>query len=126
MPGFDVVLAELSEDPISVDRATAAVQGDEAGAVVSLGACRQADRPVRIWAAHRVGMLEVVIPHWSVPCRQPTAARRSRCAHSLWTASRPVCRSGKSNSSQMAPWNGSAQANNFPRTSQSNREIGEQ
>ena len=35
MPGFDVVLAELSEDPISVDRATAAVQGDEAGAVVS-------------------------------------------------------------------------------------------
>lgn len=35
MPGFDIVLAELSEDPISVDRATAAVQGDEAGAVVS-------------------------------------------------------------------------------------------
>ena len=32
MPGFDVVLAELSEDPISVDRATAAVQGDKAGA----------------------------------------------------------------------------------------------
>jgi molybdopterin synthase catalytic subunit len=35
MPAFDVVLAELSDDPISVARATAAVQGDEAGAVVS-------------------------------------------------------------------------------------------
>jgi hypothetical protein len=35
MPGVDVVLAQLSEDPISVGRATAAVQGDEAGAVAS-------------------------------------------------------------------------------------------
>lgn len=35
MPGLDVVFAEFSADPISVDQATAAVQGDEAGAVVS-------------------------------------------------------------------------------------------
>jgi molybdopterin synthase catalytic subunit len=99
MPCFDVVLAELTEDPISVDRATAAVQGDEAGAVVSFsGVVRnhdggmavtrlsysahptahhvlaevveeliaehsgEGDRPVRIWAAHRVGTLEVGDP----------------------------------------------------------------
>ena len=31
MPDFDVVFAELSEDPISVDLAIAAVEGDEAG-----------------------------------------------------------------------------------------------
>ena len=35
MPGFDVVLARLSGDPISVDQAAAAVEGEEAGAVVS-------------------------------------------------------------------------------------------
>jgi molybdopterin synthase catalytic subunit len=99
MPGVDVVLAQLSEDPISVDRATAAVQGDEAGAVVSFSGvvrnhdggmavsrlsysahptahhilaevvtelvaehARKADKPVRIWAAHRVGMLQVGDP----------------------------------------------------------------
>ncbi|TSE16055.1 molybdenum cofactor biosynthesis protein MoaE [Arthrobacter sp. KBS0703] len=99
MPSFDVVLAELSDDPISADRAVAAVQGDEAGAVISFsGVVRnhdggmavsrlsysahptahhifaevvaelvvehagKADQPVRIWAAHRVGMLEVGDP----------------------------------------------------------------
>lgn len=99
MPGFDVVLAELSSDLISVDRATAAVEGDEAGAVVSFsGVVRnhdngksvarlsysahptahqvlaglveelaaehtgEAEMPVRIWAAHRVGMLRVGDP----------------------------------------------------------------
>ena len=35
MPGFDFILAELTEDPLSVNRATAAVEGDDAGAVVS-------------------------------------------------------------------------------------------
>lgn len=29
---------------------------------IGRGACRKADRPVRIWAAHRVGMLEVGDP----------------------------------------------------------------
>jgi molybdopterin synthase catalytic subunit len=99
MPCFDVVLAELTGDPISVDRATAAVQGDEAGAVVSFsGVVRNHDggmavsrlsysahptahhilaevvaelvaehagkaaTPVRVWAAHRVGTLEVGDP----------------------------------------------------------------
>ena len=99
MPGLDVVFAELSAAPISVDRATAAVQGDEAGAVVSFsGVVRnhdggmavsrlsysahptahqilaevvaelvaehagKADKPVHVWAAHRVGMLEVGDP----------------------------------------------------------------
>jgi len=110
MPSFDVVLAELSEAPISVDRATAAVQGDEAGAVVSfsgvvrnhdggMAASRlgysahptahrvlaqvveelvaehagKADKPVRIWAAHRVGMLEVGDP--SLVCAVSAAHR---------------------------------------------------
>ncbi len=96
MPGFDLVLAELSEDPISVDRAMAAVEGNEAGAVVSFsGVVRNHDdgkavdrlsysahptaqqvlndvlaelaaehgawteHPVRIWVAHRVGVLRI-------------------------------------------------------------------
>ena len=99
MPDFDVVFAELSETPISVDLAIAAVEGDEAGAVVSFsGVVRnhdggkavdrlsytahptarqvladvvaelvaehsgQAQQPVRIWAAHRIGMLNVGDP----------------------------------------------------------------
>jgi molybdopterin synthase catalytic subunit len=99
MPDFDVVFAELSEAPISVDLAIAAVEGDEAGAVVSFsGVVRnhdggkavdrlsytahptarqilagvvaelvtehsgEAQQPVRIWAAHRVGMLNVGDP----------------------------------------------------------------
>ena len=96
MPGCDFVLAELTEDPLSVNRATAAVEGDDAGAVVSFsGVVRNHDSgravnrlsysahptahrvlaelveelvaehsgmgvtPVRIWAAHRVGLLNV-------------------------------------------------------------------
>lgn len=96
MPGFDFILAELTEDPLSVNRATAAVEGDDAGAVVSFsGVVRNHDSgkavnrlsysahptahqvlaelveelvaehsgtgvtPVRIWAAHRVGLLNV-------------------------------------------------------------------
>ena len=98
MPGFDVVLARLSGDPISVDQAAAAVEGEEAGAVVSFsGVVRNHDggkavdrlsysahptahhvlaelveelvaehsavvQPVRIWAAHRLGMLRVGDP----------------------------------------------------------------
>ena len=53
MPGFDVVLAEISDDPISVDRATAAVQGYEAGAVVSFsGVDRGARREGRQAGLH--------------------------------------------------------------------------
>jgi molybdopterin synthase catalytic subunit len=96
MPGCDFVLAELTEDPLSVNRATAAVEWDGAGAVVSFsGVVRNHDsgkavnrlsysahptahqvldelveelvaehsgmgvKPVRIWAAHRVGLLNV-------------------------------------------------------------------
>jgi molybdopterin synthase catalytic subunit len=96
MPGCDFVLAELTEDPISVNRATAAVEWDDAGAVVSFsGVVRNHDggkavnrlsysahptahqvlselveelvgehsgmgvKPVRIWAAHRIGLLNV-------------------------------------------------------------------
>jgi molybdopterin synthase catalytic subunit len=145
MPGVDVVLAQLSEDPISVDRATAAVQGDEAGAVVSFsGVVRnhdggiavsrlsysahptahhiltevvtelvaehagKADKPVRIWAAHRVGMLQVGDP--ALVCAVSAAHRGQAFAVCLWTASKPACRSGKNSSSKTAPWSGSAQA----------------
>jgi molybdopterin synthase catalytic subunit len=96
MPGCDFVLAELTEDPLSVNRATAAVEWDDAGAVVSFsGVVRNHDsgkavnrlsysahptahqvlselveelvaehsgmgvKPVRIWAAHRIGLLNV-------------------------------------------------------------------
>ena len=96
MPGFDVVLAGLSADPISVDRAISAVEGNEAGAVVSFsGVVRNHDdgkavdrlsysahptaqqvlndvmaelaaehgawteHPIRIWVAHRIGVLRV-------------------------------------------------------------------
>lgn len=99
MPGFEVVLAELTADPISVNRAMAAVEGDDAGAVVSFsGVVRnhdggkavhrlsysshptahrimaelveklaaehsgEAEKPVRIWVAHRVGLLHVGDP----------------------------------------------------------------
>jgi molybdopterin synthase catalytic subunit len=99
MPDFDVVFAELSEVPISVDQAIAAVEGNEAGAVVSFsGVVRnhdggkavdrlsytahptarqvlaevvagliaehsgEAQQPVRVWAAHRTGMLRVGDP----------------------------------------------------------------
>ncbi|MDQ0769825.1 molybdopterin synthase catalytic subunit [Pseudarthrobacter defluvii] len=100
---FEVVSAVLSADPISVDRAIAAVESDTAGAVVSFsGVVRNHDggkaverlsysahptahqvmadvvarlvaeqdaagvagpgQPVRIWAAHRIGMLEIGDP----------------------------------------------------------------
>ncbi|RKO23133.1 molybdenum cofactor biosynthesis protein MoaE [Pseudarthrobacter phenanthrenivorans] len=109
---FEVVNAVLSAEPISVDRAIAAVEGDTAGAVVSFsGVVRNHDggkpverlsysahptahqvmadvvaqlvaehnaaadgraagedpenaqaQPVRIWAAHRIGMLEIGDP----------------------------------------------------------------
>lgn len=96
MPGIDVVLAGLSADPLSVDRAISAVEGNEAGAVVSFsGVVRNHDdgkavdklsysahptaqqvlndvmaelaaehgawteHPIRIWVAHRIGMLRV-------------------------------------------------------------------
>ncbi|MBT2593826.1 molybdenum cofactor biosynthesis protein MoaE [Arthrobacter sp. ISL-72] len=99
MPDFDVMFAELSEAPISVDQAIAAVEGNEAGAVVSFsGVVRnhdggkavdrlsytahptarqvlaevvaeliaehsgEAQQPVRVWAAHRLGMLDVGDP----------------------------------------------------------------
>ena len=98
---FEVVHAVLSEEPISVDQAIAAVESDTAGAVVSFsGVVRNHDggkaverlsysahptahqvmadvvarlvaehseggsatKPVRIWAAHRIGMLEIGDP----------------------------------------------------------------
>ncbi|MEO8282667.1 MAG: molybdenum cofactor biosynthesis protein MoaE [Pseudarthrobacter sp.] len=98
---FEVVNAVLSEEPISVDQAIAAVESDTAGAVVSFsGVVRNHDggkaverlsysahptahqvmadvvaalvaehsegesgmQPVRIWAAHRVGALEIGDP----------------------------------------------------------------
>ena len=100
---FEVVRAVLSEEPISVDQAIAAVESDTAGAVVSFsGVVRNHDggkaverlsysahptahqvmadvvtrlvaeqgaegdagpgQPVRIWAAHRIGMLEIGDP----------------------------------------------------------------
>ncbi len=97
---FDVVAAILSDAPISVDQAIAAVESDTAGAVVSFsGVVRnhdggkavqrlsytahpsaeqvladvvaglladhstdQGEAPVRIWAAHRVGPLEIGDP----------------------------------------------------------------
>jgi molybdopterin synthase catalytic subunit len=96
---FEVVSAVLSAEPISVDRAIAAVESDTAGAVVSFsGVVRNHDsgkpvdrlsysahptahrimsdvvaqlvaehsgeaaQPVRIWAAHRIGMLEIGDP----------------------------------------------------------------
>jgi molybdopterin synthase catalytic subunit len=105
--GFEIVHAVLSTEPISVDRAIAAVESDTAGAVVSFSGvvrnhdggkpvrrlsysahptahqvmadvvaalvAEQADDddagagggqrpPVRIWAAHRIGMLEIGDP----------------------------------------------------------------
>ena len=98
--GFEVVHAVLSEEPISVDQAIAAVESDTAGAVVSFsGVVRnhdggkaverlsysahptahqvmtdvvaqlvaeysaEAEGPaVRIWAAHRVGALDIGDP----------------------------------------------------------------
>jgi molybdopterin synthase catalytic subunit len=97
--GFELVRAVLSAEPISVDQAIAAVEGDEAGAVVSFsGVVRNHDggkavdklsysahpgahqvmadvvagliaehsgvalHPVRIWAAHRIGMLHIGDP----------------------------------------------------------------
>jgi molybdopterin synthase catalytic subunit len=96
---FDVVHAVLSEDPISLDDAIAAVEGAGTGAVVTFsGTVRNHDggravdrlsysahpmasrrmtevvaelaaehaaldsQPVRIWAAHRVGRLEIGDP----------------------------------------------------------------
>jgi molybdopterin synthase catalytic subunit len=96
MAGFEVIGAVLTADPISEDDALSAVEGAEAGAVVSFrGVVRNHDggmaverlsytahptaskamlevvatlldeyseetgHPVRIWAAHRVGMLQV-------------------------------------------------------------------
>ncbi|XAS73790.1 molybdenum cofactor biosynthesis protein MoaE [Micrococcaceae bacterium Sec5.1] len=96
---FEVVSAVLSDEPISVDQAIAAVESDTAGAVVSFsGVVRnhdsgkpvdrlsysahptahrimsdvvaqlvaehsgEAEQPVRIWAAHRIGMLEIGDP----------------------------------------------------------------
>ncbi|MHA7222655.1 molybdenum cofactor biosynthesis protein MoaE [Arthrobacter sp. RHLT1-20] len=99
---FDVVHAVLSAEPLSVDRAIAAVESDTAGAVVSFsGVVRNHDGgrpverlsysahptahqvmadvvaslvaeqaaagvpgggPVRIWVAHRIGMLEIGDP----------------------------------------------------------------
>lgn len=98
-PAFDVVFAELSAEPITVEAAIAAVETDTAGAVVSFsGVVRNHDggkavdrlrysahpsargvlnkvvaeliaefgtvsgQPVRIWAAHRVGLLEIGDP----------------------------------------------------------------
>ena len=98
-PGFEIVNAVLSAEPISVAQAIAAVESDTAGAVVSFsGVVRNHDggkpverlsysahptahqvmadvvarlaaehagdggEPVRIWAAHRVGMLEIGDP----------------------------------------------------------------
>ncbi|WP_426976783.1 molybdenum cofactor biosynthesis protein MoaE [Pseudarthrobacter sp. O4] len=112
--GFEIVHAVLSDEPISVDQAIAAVESDTAGAVVSFsGVVRNHDggkpvqrlnysahptahqvmadvvaalvaeqssaggpggepasgqdqpgqgQPVRIWAAHRIGMLEIGDP----------------------------------------------------------------
>ncbi|ACL39438.1 molybdopterin biosynthesis MoaE protein [Pseudarthrobacter chlorophenolicus A6] len=102
---FEVVSAVLSAEPISVDQAIAAVEGDTAGAVVSFsgvvrnhdggkavdrlsysahptahqvmadvvarlvaeqntggGAGEDDGKPVRIWAAHRIGMLQIGDP----------------------------------------------------------------
>ena len=102
---FEVVSAVLSAEPISVDQAIAAVEGDTAGAVVSFsgvvrnhdggkaverlsysahptahqvmadvvaqlvaeqnaggGAGEDGGKPVRIWAAHRMGMLQIGDP----------------------------------------------------------------
>ncbi|WP_045730352.1 molybdenum cofactor biosynthesis protein MoaE [Pseudarthrobacter chlorophenolicus] len=102
---FEVVSAVLSAEPISVDQAIAAVEGDTAGAVVSFsgvvrnhdggkavdrlsysahptahqvmadvvarlvaeqnaggGAGEDSEKPVRIWAAHRIGMLQIGDP----------------------------------------------------------------
>ena len=102
---FEVVSAVLSAEPISVDQAIAAVEGDTAGAVVSFsgvvrnhdggkavdrlsysahptahqvmadvvarlvaeqnaggGAGVDSGKPVRIWAAHRIGMLQIGDP----------------------------------------------------------------
>ncbi|MFP5313395.1 MAG: molybdenum cofactor biosynthesis protein MoaE, partial [Actinomycetes bacterium] len=97
---FEVVRAVLSEEPISVDQAIAAVESDTAGAVVSFsgvvrnhdggkaverlsysahptahqvmadvvarlvaeqatGGDAGAEQPVRIWAAHRIGTLQI-------------------------------------------------------------------
>lgn len=100
-PGFEVVHAVLSAEPISVAQAIAAVESDTAGAVVSFsGVVRNhdggkqvhrlsysahptahqvmadvvarliaeqpesdaAEPPLRIWAAHRIGMLEIGDP----------------------------------------------------------------
>ena len=99
MSDFEVVRAVLSAEPISLDQAIAAVEGDEAGAVVSFsGVVRnhdggkavdrlsysahptahrvmsdvvaelvaehagEASQRVRIWAAHRTGMLDIGDP----------------------------------------------------------------
>lgn len=96
MADFEVIGAVLTADPISEDDATAAVEGAEAGAVVSFrGVVRNHDggrpveylsytahptaskamlevvatlldehaeesgHPVRIWAAHRIGTLQI-------------------------------------------------------------------
>ncbi|MDP9906410.1 molybdenum cofactor biosynthesis protein MoaE [Arthrobacter bambusae] len=96
---FEVISAILSAEPISVDKAIAAVESDTAGAVVSFsGVVRNHDggkpvdrlsysahptahqvmadvvaklvaehpgeaaQPVRIWAAHRIGLLEIGEP----------------------------------------------------------------
>lgn len=64
MPGFDVVLAELSADSRLSYSAHPTAHQILADVVAELVAehAGKADKPVRVWAAHRVGMLEVDDP----------------------------------------------------------------